>query len=220
MEILFCSDALFAHQPDEAYHKEFKVVNSLEIPYSLFNFDMLVDEGCVDTACKHVPKTDKVRLGIYRGWMLSPSMYGQLYHYLLATKHLRLINDPDQYKLCHYLPESYDLIKDYTPFTVSVPLSKFSMDDLPTILAPFGDKPIVLRISSSPRSTSGIRHVFAHRLQILSRSEIPSRTSTNSGILRVVMFSASMWNLRRGVTTRFLVLTCPWNTGCSLWLGM
>ena len=145
MEVLFCSDVLYAHHVEEAYHEELKVIDCLKIPYSMFDFDMLVDEGLVDKACKYIPKTDNVRLGIYRGWMLSPSMYGQLYHYLLATKRLRLINDPDQYRLCHWLPASYDLIKDHTPFTISVPLSKFSMDDLPALLEPFGNKPIMLK---------------------------------------------------------------------------
>src|SRR5262249_46084319 len=64
----------------------------------------------------------------------------------LQSRKLHLINTLEHYRHCHYLPESYDIIKDFTPKTVwTLYDDNFSFDKLMILLTPFGDRPIVLK---------------------------------------------------------------------------
>ena len=54
---------------------------------------------------------------IYRGWMMTPVEYENLYSILLL-KNYRLINDSTEYRNCHYLPESLKYIENYSPKTI------------------------------------------------------------------------------------------------------
>ena len=59
---------------------------------------------------------------------------------------MQLINDPNEYKFCHYFPENYETIKQYTPKSTFKALkSKFNIDDFQAELNEFGDKPIVIK---------------------------------------------------------------------------
>ena len=143
-EILFCSDAIYKHQVEEAYHEELKAVEELGITYSTFNFDKLVDDGDVEKAIKNVPATKDIRTGIYRGWMLSPENYEILWEALIR-KGLQLINNPWQYKNCHHFPYSYDKIKNHSPESVWIEKEKFDINDLQELLKPFSNSPIILK---------------------------------------------------------------------------
>ena len=46
--------------------------------------------------------------------MIQPDKYKSLYQGLLK-KQIKLINTPEEYKTCHYLPSSYEFIKESTP---------------------------------------------------------------------------------------------------------
>jgi hypothetical protein len=79
------------------------------------------------------------------GWMLKPSAYLSLY-FALDAKGVRLLNNPEAYRHCHYLPDSYSKIESSTPRSVWI-----SMADHPTIgqimdtLKPFGAAPIIVK---------------------------------------------------------------------------
>lgn len=147
MEILFCSDALNRYQADEAYHEELRIVDKLGIPYSLFNFDKLVDDGDNIKATKDV-ELKASRLAVYRGWMLSPKDYYKLFD-ALVMKNMWLINGPDQYMNCHWFPNSYDRIKDFTPKTNWLPKEKLddlqSFEHIKSKLKEFGKSPIIIK---------------------------------------------------------------------------
>ena len=77
--------------------------------------------------------------------MLKPNQYQQLYDGLLS-KNIELTNSPNQYKFCHYLPESYDLIKDYTPKTTFKLLNgEFNLNEFEKEINTFGNNPIIIK---------------------------------------------------------------------------
>lgn len=59
--------------------------------------------------------------------MLSVEQYGGL-HSALAERGLSLINSPEEYRHCHFLPESFELIRAKSPASVWVPLGEDGMD--------------------------------------------------------------------------------------------
>jgi hypothetical protein len=145
MRILFCKDPLSKFNPDPAYQKEVDAVRSSGLDYSLINFEALVYEEDIYKALKQVDTPLLPELCIYRGWMLTPSQYRFLY-YALKDRNSVLINSPEQYKHCHYLPESYHLIKDHTPLTIYFPYEvDLEMDILMEQLSVFDGKPVVVR---------------------------------------------------------------------------
>jgi hypothetical protein len=76
-------------------------------------------EGAASAAVARTP--EGTGTAIYRGWMLRPNQYEALYAALLL-RGIALINTPEQYRTCHYLPESYPWIEGRTPRSVWFPL--------------------------------------------------------------------------------------------------
>jgi hypothetical protein len=148
MLLLYCSDPLARRRPDEAYVSEVEVAAGLGLEHALIRLEPLVDDGDAEEAVKAVPVSPAPRLAIYRGWMLRPFQYDRLYQ-ALARRGIRLINDPDAYVACHFLPASYDRIAGLTPRTVWLPLSPGSpLPDwslLQALLRPFGSSPLVVK---------------------------------------------------------------------------
>jgi len=144
MRVIFCDSGFSPKEVDYMYSEEYAVAKQLNIPVSLINFEAL-KRGDATQATKRVLASEDKTLGIYRGWMLKPNQYETLYEVLL-TKNIQLINSPSEYKYCHYLPESYDLIRNYTPKSTFKKLEgEFKIADFERELAPFGNNPIVIK---------------------------------------------------------------------------
>jgi len=144
MCLIFCSDPLNARQPDPAYLSEIIAAQQAGVSYSLISFELLVEEQDVMQAVYRIEPATLQETGIYRGWMLKPQTYELLYK-VLAERNIILINTPAAYKHCHYLPESYAVIKDLTPFSVWLKQIDLSMDAVMATLQPFGDRPVILK---------------------------------------------------------------------------
>jgi hypothetical protein len=145
MRLIFCADPLTPSAPDPEYAAEVAAVVDAGGAYDLINFERLVHDGNPNTATRRVRAADAPELAVYRGWMLRPEAYAQLYDALQA-KGLRLINTPDAYRHCHYLPESYPIIRDVTPRTVWLLYDEnYSIERVMNLLAPFGDQPVILK---------------------------------------------------------------------------
>jgi hypothetical protein len=71
MHIIFCNDPIDRKQPDEAYRAEAEAAKALGIPYSLVDYEALVDDGDPERAVGRVEKRDSAETAIYRGWMLT-----------------------------------------------------------------------------------------------------------------------------------------------------
>lgn len=54
---------------------------------------------------------------LYRGWMLSSNDYQRLFE-KLTYKDCHIITSPQQYQNCHYLPNWYQFLQDFTPKTL------------------------------------------------------------------------------------------------------
>lgn len=113
MKVLFC-DSVFDNKTVEPdYEAEFTACLKYGFTNGLFSYEEVAD-GNIKKALRHISPAPEQETAIYRGWMLKPSQYELLFKGLL-DKNIRLINSPDEFRHCHYLPESYDLIKTLTP---------------------------------------------------------------------------------------------------------
>lgn len=143
--IVFCEDPLTSSRPDSMYDAEVAACEALGLDYVVINFEALVDAKRPDKAVRHVTEMEMPSVGIYRGWMLRPEFYQQLFAALNA-KGITLINSPAAYKHTHHLPETYPVIKDFTPETVWLRVDgDVSVDAIMDLLAPFGSDAIILK---------------------------------------------------------------------------
>jgi hypothetical protein len=145
MRIVFCSEPFSPLRVDSAYQSEADAAQRADFDFDLVDFEALVDAENSLAAFRKVKEQSAPVVAVYRGWMLKPDKYAQLFN-ALAERNISLINSPVQYKHCHYLPESYSLIENHTPATVSFKLnSEFNFDDIFRRLSVFGDKPLILK---------------------------------------------------------------------------
>lgn len=145
MRIIFCSDYWNPLSPDDAYQAEVNAAKKLGLDYVLIDFEALVERQNVARAVRRVEAASTQEGAIYRGWMLKPHVYEQLY-LALAEKGLLLINTPAAYTHCHYLPEAYPVLVGHTPVSTWLRTdSDVSMDAVMETLRPFGDGPVIVK---------------------------------------------------------------------------
>jgi hypothetical protein len=145
MKLIFCADPLNPRAPDEMYQAEAEVAKALGFEYALVGYEALAVERDPVKAVRRVVVEPTPILGLYRGWMLKPGQYTQLYQ-ALADKGILLINDPAAYRHCHYLPESYEVIRGQTPVSVWLKTAGgVDLDEMMALLQPFGSKPLILK---------------------------------------------------------------------------
>jgi hypothetical protein len=106
--IIFPSDPRNFREVDSDYEKEYQVATLLGFKCLLFEFD---------TWYFPIRKSEILTEIIYRGWMMTPSKYEDFYNILLNLNY-KLINDPTQYVDCHWFPNVYDKIKNWTPLAI------------------------------------------------------------------------------------------------------
>jgi hypothetical protein len=127
------------------YQAEAEVAKALGFEYALVGYEALAVERDPVKAVRRVVVEPTPILGLYRGWMLKPGQYTQLYQ-ALADKGILLINDPAAYRHCHYLPESYEVIRGQTPVSVWLKTAGgVDLDEMMALLQPFGSKPLILK---------------------------------------------------------------------------
>ncbi len=141
MRIIYC-DSVFDNriiEPD--YEEEKKSAVNTGFDFSLISFEELTD-GNIATALRFVKQPENKEFGIYRGWMLTPNQYKNLYDGLLK-KNIELINSPTEYKHCHYLPDSYKIIESKTP--KSNWTTELTNDAVLELTSNFGKSPIIVK---------------------------------------------------------------------------
>jgi hypothetical protein len=144
MLVLYCLDPLDCQRPDDVYAAEAEAAGRLGIPWTLIDHDALV-RGDVDRAVRRTIPQSPPGTGVYRGWMMTAEQYGQFYQ-ALEARGIRLLNDPDAYRHCHHLPESYHVIEGDTPRSVWLPCTgEIDIDSLMAVLRPFGDAALVVK---------------------------------------------------------------------------
>jgi hypothetical protein len=145
MRILFCSNPLNSKEVDPDYKSEYLAAKKVGLSIDLINFEDIIENN-PQKAVKKIASSEVEEIGIYRGWMLSPANYEKLYNELLL-KGIRLINNPMNYKHCHYLPESYSKIMDYTPKSTWIEKEALntSFENLYELTKSFGHNPVILK---------------------------------------------------------------------------
>lgn len=143
MNIVFCAEPFTPTAPDAAYRDEVAAARAAGFATALIDFEALVDQRDVAAAVRRVTPAEQPMRAVYRGWMLRPSLYAELFH-ALHERGITLINDPAAYTHTHYLPESYPVIAPYTPHTVAL-APNFAVADVFALLEPFGDRPVIVK---------------------------------------------------------------------------
>lgn len=141
MRILYCNQILNPKQVDEDYNIEEKAALKYGFTSLVFSYEELI-KGNTTKALKQLPHFTEKQACIYRGWMLTPEQYKNLYDALIS-RNIELINTPEEYKQVHYLPESYACLESKTPKTVWT--THWTEDSLMDLLKPFGENPIVVK---------------------------------------------------------------------------
>ncbi len=127
------------------WEHEYAMAQRHEMNVVLLDYDAYKAGELINKATYNLKKRDAVELIVYRGWMMPVELYHKLYQDLLQYN-LQLINNPEEYKHCYYLPESYELIKEKTPLTVMSPGKDMPDDDkLAQLLAVFNGAPIIVK---------------------------------------------------------------------------
>jgi hypothetical protein len=140
--VLFPSQPFSPREIDADFESEQLAARSAGLATALVDHTR-VTEGAVAAAVARVAEGQGTAL--YRGWMLKPRQYEAMFAELEA-RGVSLVNTPEQYRTCHYLPDSYRWIEGRTPTTVWYPLQgELDVALLASILTPFADRPIVVK---------------------------------------------------------------------------
>lgn len=104
MKIIFSSEPFSPNRPDYTYEKEAVAAAENGFGFELFSFEDLTENN-ISNAFKRIKPRENPETAVYRGWMLKPKQYEILYNEL-KSRNLFLINSPEEYRFCHYFPES------------------------------------------------------------------------------------------------------------------
>lgn len=111
VNILYPADYFDIKGVEQCYEDEYKVACKIPMFNIIrYDYDTFVLSGELITYPKDLSKG----FCIYRGWMLKPKKYRELYE-KLYHKGVLLINNPDEYDKCHLFPNIYKDIESYTP---------------------------------------------------------------------------------------------------------
>jgi hypothetical protein len=144
MKIIYCDSIIDPKSIDADYEAEQKAAQNAGLETYLLSFEKLEEEN-INSALRFIPKKEEKELALYRGWMLKPKTYTLLYSGLLE-KNIQLINSPKEYEHCHYLPNSYSKIKEYTPFSNWIKLNDtIDFEEIYKLTNQFGENPIIVK---------------------------------------------------------------------------
>jgi hypothetical protein len=143
MRLLFCCEPFKPSQPDPDYAREAAAAEEAGLSWNLIDFEALID-GNMGRALRRVAPAGAPEPAAYRGWMLRPGQYHDLWDGL-AEHGLRLINTPEEYQRCHYLPEYYPLIEGRTPRSVWTAAPSLPISQIMALLEPFGSRPVIVK---------------------------------------------------------------------------
>jgi hypothetical protein len=140
--ILLPCEPFNAREIDPDFEPERQAAKATGLETALIDHSRVL-EGAATAAVARTP--EGAGLAVYRGWMLKPNQYEAM-HAALLSRGIALINTPQQYRTCHYLPESYAWIDGHTPRSVWFRLDgTLDLERLKETLAPFADSSLVVK---------------------------------------------------------------------------
>lgn len=79
MRVMFCSDPLNSREPDSEYEREVAAATAAGLEWSLVDFEALTNDGDAAAAVRRVTRSVSGEPGLFRGWMLRPAVYTELF---------------------------------------------------------------------------------------------------------------------------------------------
>lgn len=145
MRIVFCLEPFEINTVDSVYKDEFETAKKLGFETELIDFEVLVRDNNSVRATRFIKPFEQIEKAIYRGWMLKPKVYENLY-YSLLEKNLKLVNSPTKYKNCHYLSENYKVIENHTPHSIFFKIDeKMDFEKIFEEISVFGNNPMIVK---------------------------------------------------------------------------
>lgn len=139
---LFPSVPFSPREIDSDFAEERSAASQAGLETALIDHSSILKDRA-DAAVVRVP--EGAGAALYRGWMLNPTQYSALY-LALQQRGVKLINTPEAYLTCHYLPESYPLLDGHTPKSAWIPVAgAVDLKKIAALLEPFGGKALVLK---------------------------------------------------------------------------
>ncbi|GAB4201332.1 MAG: ATP-grasp domain-containing protein [Roseiflexaceae bacterium] len=117
MHILFPSQPTAPAEPDADFQSEVVAAEAAGFTCLLFGLDELREGDLAGALRRCGVASEPGTPVIYRGWMLSSRDYTMLYEGLTGRGYVP-VTDPRQYTEAHYLPNSYQHLRDATPESV------------------------------------------------------------------------------------------------------
>ncbi|WP_025684516.1 ATP-grasp domain-containing protein [Paenibacillus maysiensis] len=153
MHLLFCSDPMNSKSVDMDYRDEYEAARSLGFETGLVSFDdvtQIKQAGSIQTM---VPKNIREQVAekgneytnaLYRGWMLRPEAYGA-WTAALETHRVKMLTSAESYRFCHYFPESYAVIQDFTPRSVWLEQEQLDVKHIREVIKSFGTSALMVK---------------------------------------------------------------------------
>lgn len=140
--VIFPSQPFSPREIDSDFEQERVAAQQAGFETALVDHSRIL-QGDTVAAVSRVPSNDEPAL--YRGWMLRPGQYAAM-HAELAARGVSLLNTPQQYRNCHYLPDSYPWIQGHTPDSVWLPVrGDIDLQSIASLLKRFGDRPLIVK---------------------------------------------------------------------------
>ncbi len=144
MLIIFCSDPLEPTRVDDCFADQAKAALDVGSRIGVVCLEALVNEHDATRAVRRV-KAETACIAFYRGWMVTPSQYRVMWT-ALREKGITLINSPEAYRYCHWLPEWYGGMAGVSPRSVWLDKdSGLDISQVMEVLRPFAGRPVVLK---------------------------------------------------------------------------
>ena len=125
--LLFPSSVFNKSQVDEDLKAEYDAALSTGLfKIILFSYEDWFHNDRI--VIRNIP--DEQKSAIYRGWMMKPEQYEKFYNDL-QEYNIKLVTEPEQYKLMHIFPNIYEYVKEDTAKLEVYPLhTQIDVEDL------------------------------------------------------------------------------------------
>ncbi|CAM3233775.1 ATP-grasp domain-containing protein [Deinococcus saxicola] len=149
----------FTREIDPDYADERDAARELGLKSALLD-DEALRNGDVNAALRGLPTGNQNRL-LYRGWMLGEHDYSALTAGVMDRGYLP-ITSPDAYAACHFLSHTLDVLEDWTPETLFVPLLDGAVDwaGVEAALESLGPRPLIVKDDVKSRKHEWLEACF------------------------------------------------------------
>jgi hypothetical protein len=93
----------------------------------------------------HIAKRENEYINaLYRGWMIRPETY-EAWTSVLETYRIRMLTSAESYRNCHYFPNSYSVIQEFTPRSVCLERDQLTAEYIQEAAKSFGTSALMVK---------------------------------------------------------------------------